>query len=334
MAFDELRGRLGRSFEKMRETSKMDEMMLNSFLKEITCTLLDADFPKLALTEIERQSQDIINLPASSNKGKLIYEIILTELVSKLDPGRSALFLVKSEPSIVMFIGLRGVGTTKTCAKYARYHRKKGFRPALVCADTFNTNAFFRLKKVAKYEVPVYGSYTTDPAELAAEGIAKFKNEKRDLIIVDTSDRHQQYSTLFEEMRLLSESMNPDLIVYVMDSSIGQAAFDQAQAFKQSFTRGVVIVANINCNSKSCGAISAVAAAKCPMILTETGEKNSEEFEAFEAKPFVRRLLEQEKMRRYTTIMESMTDEGIVDDQNIFFSFFKLINISYVFGRA
>ncbi|XP_010497329.1 PREDICTED: signal recognition particle 54 kDa protein 1-like, partial [Camelina sativa] len=133
--------------------------------------------------------------------------------------------------------------------------------------------------------------YTTDPTKLAAEGIAKFKNDKRDIIIVDTSDRHQLYSTLFEEMRLLSESMNPDLVIYVMDSSIGQAAFDQAQAFKENFTPGVVIVTNINRNSKACGAISAVAAAKCPIILTETGEK-SEEFEAFEAKPFVRRLLD------------------------------------------
>ncbi|XP_010505695.1 PREDICTED: signal recognition particle 54 kDa protein 3-like isoform X1 [Camelina sativa] len=305
---------------------------------------------------MERKCQDIINLPAaSSNKGKQIYEIILTELVSKLDPGKPALFRGKRESSIVMFIGLRGVGKTKTCAKYARYHRKKGFRPALVCADTFSTNAFLRLNKAAKDEVPVYGSwfifcsYTADPAELAAEGIAKFKNDKRDLIIVDTSDRHQQYSTLFEEMRLLSQSMNPDLVIYVMDSSIGQAAFDQAQAFKQSFTLGVIIVTNIHGNSQACGAISAVAAAKCPMILTETGDK-SEEFEAFEAEPFVRRLLENpwdkpleytlrimynhyrresgldrqlffhtrhyskldlEKFRRYTIIMDSMTDEEL-----------------------
>ncbi|CAL9245133.1 unnamed protein product [Arabidopsis halleri] len=291
MALEEMRGRIGRSFEEMHKTSNKDWMRLKSCLDEITCALLDADFPRLAVDEIERNSQEIINLPrASKKKGKLIYEVMLAKLSSKLDPGKSALIRGKLEPSIVMFIGLRGVDKTKTCAKYARYHRKKGFRPALVCADTFRIDAFVRLNKAAKNEVPVYGSYTTDPGTLAAEGIAKFKNDKRDLIIVDTSDRHKQYSTLFEEMRLLAESMNPARVVYVMDSSIGQAAFDQAQAFKQCFTRGVVIITNIHGNSKACGAISAVAAAKCPMILAETGEKR-EDFEAFEAEAFVRSLL-------------------------------------------
>jgi len=52
-----------------------------------------------------------------------------------------------------------GVDKTKTCAKYARYHRKKGFRPALVCADTFKFDAFVRLNKAAKDEVPVYARY-------------------------------------------------------------------------------------------------------------------------------------------------------------------------------
>ncbi|VVB18254.1 unnamed protein product [Arabis nemorensis] len=71
-----------------------------------------------------------------------------------------------------------------------------------------------------------------------------------------------------------------------MDGSIGQAAFDQAQAFKQSFPVGAVMVTNVNTAPKACGAIS-----KCPMILAETGTGvKGEEFEAFEAKPFVRSL--------------------------------------------
>ncbi|EFH38409.1 hypothetical protein ARALYDRAFT_359800, partial [Arabidopsis lyrata subsp. lyrata] len=140
---------------------------------------------------------------------------------------------------------------------------------------------------------------------------------------------------------------NPARVVYVMDSSIGQAAFDQAQAFKQCFPRGVAIITNIHGNAKACGAISAVAAAKCPMILAETGEKR-EDFEAFEAEAFVRSLLKNpwdkpyeytlrlmyhcyrrelgleknvfeakpEKYRRCTTIMESMTDEEL-DNPNV-----------------
>lgn len=76
MALAELRGRLARSFEQMRETYMMDEIMLNSCLNEITCALLDADFPTLLVNELEMKSQKIINLPAASNKGKLIYQVL------------------------------------------------------------------------------------------------------------------------------------------------------------------------------------------------------------------------------------------------------------------
>lgn len=123
-----------------------------------------------------------------------------------------------------------GVEKTKTCVKYARYHKKKGFKPALVWADdTLRTDA-------ARDEFPVL--------------------ELSDLIIVDTSEHYEEYSTLFEEMHQLAEAMKPDLVLFVMDSRIGQeAAFDQAQAFKQSFVNGVIIVTNIKDNSKACGAL-------------------------------------------------------------------------------
>ena len=62
----------------------------------------------------------------------------------------------------------------------------------------------------------------------------RFKEDRRDLIIVDTSGRHKQSEALFEEMRAVAEAVAPDLVVFVMDSSIGQAAHDQAAAFRSS----------------------------------------------------------------------------------------------------
>lgn len=61
-----------------------------------------------------------------------------------------------------------------------------------------------------------------------------FRKEGRDMIIVDTSGRHKQEAALFEEMRQVAEAVKPDLVIFVMDGSIGQAAFDQAKAFKES----------------------------------------------------------------------------------------------------
>lgn len=81
--------------------------------------------------------------------------------------------------------------------------------------------------------VPFYGSYDeTDPARLVSLGVERLREAKRDLIIVDTSGRHKQSEALFEEMRAVAAVAKPTLTVFVMDGSIGQAAFDQADAFR------------------------------------------------------------------------------------------------------
>jgi hypothetical protein len=120
--------------------------------------------------------------------------------------------------------------------KYAYYYKKKGLKPAMICADTYRAGAFDQLKQNStKAQIPFYGSYNeTDPAVIAKEGVERFQAEKNDLIIVDTSGRHKQEAALFEEMQEVATAVNPDLVIFVMDGSIGQAAFDQAKAFKDS----------------------------------------------------------------------------------------------------
>ncbi|KAL6996627.1 signal-recognition-particle GTPase [Sarracenia purpurea var. burkii] len=96
----------------------------------------------------------------------------------------------------------------------------------------------------------------SDPVKIAVEGVERFKKENCDLIIVDTSGRHKQEAALFEEMRQVSEATKPDLVIFVMDSSIGQAAFDQAEAFKQSVAVGAMIVTKMDGHAKGGGALS------------------------------------------------------------------------------
>ncbi|WVZ96242.1 hypothetical protein U9M48_041907 [Paspalum notatum var. saurae] len=211
-----------------------------------------------------------------------------------------------------MFVGLQGSGKTK----YADLHRRRGFRPALVCADTFRAGAVDQLKQnAAKAKVPLYGSYTeTDPAKIAVEGVERFRREKWcDLIIVDTSGRHRQEAALFEEMRQVSEAVNPDLVVFVMDASIGQAAFDQALAFRQSVPVGAVIVTKMDGHAKGGGALSAVAATKSPIISIGTGE-HIPDLEEFRVEAFVNRLLDlgnlPELIKRITEAMPPPDNNG------------------------
>lgn len=295
MVLAELGGRITRAIQQMSNVTIIDEKALNECLNEITRALLQSDVSFPLVKEMQSNIKKIVNLEdlaAGHNKRRIIEQAIFSELCKMLDPGKPAFAPKKAKASVVMFVGLQGAGKTTTCTKYAYYHQKKGYKPALVCADTFRAGAFDQLKQNAtKAKIPFYGSYTeSDPVKIAVEGVNTFKKENCDLIIVDTSGRHKQEASLFEEMRQVAEATKPDLVIFVMDSSIGQAAFDQAQAFKQSVAVGAVIITKMDGHAKGGGALSAVAATKSPVIFIGTGE-HMDEFEVFDVKPFVSRLL-------------------------------------------
>lgn len=181
---------------------------------------------------------------------------------------------------------------TTSAAKYAHYYKKKGFKPALVCADTFRAGALDQLKQNAtKVQIPYYGSFQeTDPAIIAANGVKRFREERRDLVIVDTSGRHRQEESLFEEMRQVATAVKPDTVIFVMDGSIGQAAYEQAKAFHDSVDVGAVIITKLDGHAKGGGALSAVVATKSPIAFIGTGE-HMHEFEEFDSEKFVGTLM-------------------------------------------
>jgi signal recognition particle subunit SRP54 len=216
----------------------------------------------------------------------------MKELYGLLDSGTVPFVPQKGKTNVIMFVGLQGCGKTTTCTKFAYYYRKKGWKVALVCADTFRAGAFDQLKQNAtKANIPFYGSHTeSDPVAVAEAGVAQFREEKYELIIVDTSGRHKQEEALFEEMKDVAAAVQPDDVVFTMDSSIGQAAKDQAQAFKDAVAVGSVIITKLDGHAKGGGALSAVAATKSPIIFVGTGE-HVDDLEAFNVKSFVQRLL-------------------------------------------
>lgn len=128
-----------------------------------------------------------------------------------------------------------------------------------MCADTYRAGAYDQLKQNAtKARIPFYGSYTEiDPVIIAADGVEKFKAEKFEIIIVDTSGRHMQADALFEEMLQVSNAVDPDNIIFVMDASIGQACEAQARAFKEKVDVGAVIITKLDSHAKGGGALSA-----------------------------------------------------------------------------
>lgn len=178
------------------------------------------------------------------------------------------------------------------CIQLAVHYQRRGFKTCLVCADTFRAGAFDQLKQnAAKAKIPFFGSYTeSDPVAISAAGVAKFKAERFDIIIVDTSGRHRQESELFKEMVEISEAVSPDLTIMVLDGAIGQAAESQSRAFKEAAGFGAIIVTKMDGHAKGGGAISAVAATKTPIMFIGTGE-HLYDLERFSPGPFVSKML-------------------------------------------
>ncbi|KAJ3005986.1 hypothetical protein HKX48_000349 [Thoreauomyces humboldtii] len=295
MVLADLGRKINNALKSLTAESVIDEKVLDNILREVCAALLESDVNVKLVQTLRKNIKQIVNfddLGGGVNKRRLIQKSIFDELCRLVDPGTEAYKPVKGKPNIIMFVGLQGAGKTTTCTKLAYHYQRKGWKTCLIAADTYRAGAFDQLKQNAtKAKIPYYGSYTeNDPAVLAAEGIAKFRKEGFEIIIVDTSGRHKQETALFEEMKQIADAANPDHYIFVMDGTIGQAAELQAKAFQDAVPIGSIIVTKLDGHAKGGGAISAVAATGSPIIFIGTGE-HIHDLDPFKARPFVSKML-------------------------------------------
>ncbi|SBT80433.1 signal recognition particle subunit SRP54, putative [Plasmodium malariae] len=295
MVLTELGAQLTNALQKLQTSTTADDIVIEECLKEVVRALILADINVVYLkdikTNIKKNIEKNIDI-YGNNKKRLVQKYVVEELINLLEGKKECYVPTKGGRNVILFVGLQGSGKTTTCTKYAHYYQKKGFKTALVCADTFRAGAFDQLKQnAAQVKIPFYGSYSeVDPVKIAKDGVDAFLKDKYDLIIVDSSGRHKQENDLFEEMKQVENSIKPEEIIFVIDSHIGQSCHDQAMAFKNSVTLGSIIITKIDGHAKGGGALSAVAATGCPITFIGTGE-HINDFEKFEAKSFVSRLL-------------------------------------------
>lgn len=295
MVLADLGRKITHALKSLSNATIINEEVLNGMLKEICAALLEADVNVKLVKKLRENVKSVIDfdeMAAGLNKRRMIQSAVYKELVKLVDPGVKAWQPTKAKANVIMFVGLQGSGKTTTCTKLAYYYQRKGWKTCLICADTFRAGAFDQLKQNAtKARIPFYGSYTeVDPVIIAADGVEKFRNENFEIIIVDTSGRHKQEESLFEEMLQVSQVTDPDNVIFVMDASIGQACESQARAFGDKVGVGSVIITKLDGHAKGGGALSAVAATKSPVIFIGTGE-HIDDFEQFKVQPFVSKLL-------------------------------------------
>ncbi|GAA6018757.1 hypothetical protein JCM10207_005568 [Rhodosporidiobolus poonsookiae] len=315
MVLQDLGRKLNSALNSLSGTTTLDEQALDAILKTVSTALLESDVNVRLVKQCRDQvkAQVLPELEQLQEKAKqqggdafdgnrarqIIHKAIFDELVRLVDPTASSGDVApskfnpqKGKTSVIMMVGLQGAGKTTTCTKLATHYLRRGLKVALVCADTFRAGAFDQLKQnAARAKVPFFGSYTeTDPVAIALSGVQKFRTERFDLIIVDTSGRHVQESELFAEMVQIGAAVQPDLTVLVLDGAMGQAAEMQARAFKEASGFGGIVVTKLDGHAKGGGAISAVAATRTPILFIGVGE-HLHDLEPFSPRPFVSKLL-------------------------------------------
>ena len=334
MVLAELGGKLRDTLRKLHSTGQRGNVttqILNDVLSDIVRALIEADVNvKLVmqlrdnvketvqglLKDDEDQNNQEESQRAQNNISKTVQRAVVDELVALLSPGgdgnnkhNKGYVMRKGKSNIILFVGLQGAGKTTTIAKFANYYQRRGWKTAMVCADTFRAGAFDQLKQNAtKLRVPFYGSYTeADPVIIAEDGANQFIKDRYEVIIVDTSGRHKQEAALFEEMQEISLAVKPHNTVLVMDATQGQAVYDQALAFHNAVEVGSVIVTKLDGHAKGGGALSAVAATQSPIIFTGSGE-HFDDLDPFNAQSFVSKLLGFGDVRGLMEAMKGVTD--------------------------
>ncbi|KAG9193411.1 signal recognition particle protein [Alternaria panax] len=295
MVLQDLGRRINAAVTDLTRSPNLDEKAFEAMVKEISNALVEADVNvKLVmnLRQSIKKAVDFKHLAPGVNKKRLIQKAVFDELVKMVDPHAEPFKPRKGKSNVIMFVGLQGAGKTTTCTKLARWYQARGFKACLVCADTFRAGAFDQLKQNAtKAKIPYYGSHTqTDPVVVAGEGVEKFKKERFEIIIVDTSGRHRQEKDLFDEMVQIQNAVTPDQTIMVLDGTIGQAAESQARAFKEAADFGAIVITKTDGAAAGGGAISAVAATHTPIVFLGNGE-HMLDLERFAPQAFVSKLL-------------------------------------------
>ena len=146
----------------------------------------------------------------------------------------------ENDISVILFIGVNGVGKTTTIAKIANKLKDEGKKVLLVGADTFRAGAVEQLREWSeRVGVGFYGKEESDPSSVVYDGITKAKEEDYDVVLIDTAGRLQNKVNLMKELEKMNKVIDSLVeggaseTLLVLDATTGQNGISQAEAFKE-----------------------------------------------------------------------------------------------------
>ncbi len=291
--FEALSDRFEGIFTRLRGRGRLNQDDVDEALREIRMALLQADVNLLVVRDVVgRLRTELVGaeLSRSLTPGQQVVKVVHDELVRVLGGTALKVTYASRPPTVVLLAGLQGAGKTSVAAKLGRWFKQQGRNPLLVGADLQRPAAVEQLRVLGgQVGVPVF-SEPSDPVTVAKKGLAEAVRIGRDVLIVDTAGRLHIDAEMMEQVRQISEAVQPHYTFLVIDAMTGQDAVTTAEAFHQTLDLDAVVLSKIDGDARGGAALSVKEVVGRPIAFASTGEK-VEDFELFHPDRMAGRIL-------------------------------------------
>ncbi len=273
--FENLTERLNEVFKGLRRRGKLSELDVDAAMREVRMALLEADVNYTVVKDfVGRVRERSIGAEVSKalNPGQQVIKIVNEELINTLGPAER-LNLSGPQPRTIMLVGLQGSGKTTHAGKLARALRSQGERVMLVACDPYRPAAVRQLETLGeRLSLPVFFEPNLPPPDVAAHAQDKAQKGGFTALILDTAGRSQLDNALMDELRSLTNRVNPVETLLVADAMVGQEAVNIAKGFRDVIPLTGLILTKMDGDARGGAAISIRAVTGVPIKYLGTGE--------------------------------------------------------------
>lgn len=276
--FNSLQEKLESAFKNLKGQGRITEINIASTIKEIRRALVDADVNfKIAKEFTDRvkekaMGEKVIN---AISPGQLMTKIVKDEL-AELMGGEEAVFNAKGNPAVILIAGLQGSGKTTFSGKLANFLKtKKGLSPLLVAADIYRPAAMEQLRVLGEQiGVDVHIELENkDAVSIVTNAVKEARSKNKNVVIIDTAGRLAVDEVMMNEVANVKNAVNPQEILFVVDSMTGQDAVNTAKAFNERLDFTGVVLTKLDGDTRGGAAISIKYTVNKPIKFTSSGEK-------------------------------------------------------------
>ncbi len=281
---------------KLANLSKEYSEINDNYFEELEELLINADIGVNTVMDFMDKLQARVSKEKITNPSELT-EIIVDELFIiyvNEDILSNKINYNEDGPTVILFVGVNGVGKTTTIAKLASKFKKEGKKVLMVAADTFRAGAVEQLctwGKRINCEV-VKDETTTDPASVVYQGLEKAKNENYEMVLIDTAGRLQNKVNLMKELEKINNVGEkiipgaPHETFLVVDATTGQNGISQAKAFKEITNLTGIVLTKLDGTAKGGIVLAIKDEVGIPVRYIGLGEKE-EDLETFDIEKYI-----------------------------------------------